>query len=80
LAREWITMRKNPELVKKFEDRFLEEEGPLEHARALKIFTALWQEALTFGLFPPRDPLEGIETDLKIARILNTCLKKSFPD
>ena len=28
-----------------------------------------WAEEI--GVFPPKDPLEGIEVDMKIARVLN---------
>ena len=27
------------------------------------------------GVLPPKAPLEGIETDIKIAGVLNSCLK-----
>jgi hypothetical protein len=68
---------KNPQFLKKFEDQFLEEEGPLPYDRAINILNALWQEAVTLGIFPLQDPWEGIESDLRMARILNSCSKKS---
>jgi hypothetical protein len=49
----------------------------LSYEQSLLIFTSLWQEGQKMGVLPPANPLEGIETDLKIARILNTCLKIS---
>ena len=39
---------------------------------SLKIFEALWKEGVSFGVLPLKDPLEGIETDIRIARILNS--------
>jgi hypothetical protein len=70
-------MVKNPLLLQKLEEQFLEEEGPLPYHRAIHILNALWQEAVTLGIFPLQDPWEGIESDLKIAKILNSCSKRS---
>lgn len=72
-------MIKNPGLVKHFEDEFLKDQGKLSYGQSLKLFTAMWREAVSLGAFPPQNPLEGIEADIKIARILNSCLKRSFP-
>ena len=49
----------------------------LNYKAALKIFEALWQEAVNLKVLPAKDPLEGIEDDVRIARILNSCLKTS---
>ena len=62
-------MIKNERLLKTFERK------KLGFKTAIKIFTALWKEAIRFKVFPLKKPLEGIETDLRIARILNSCLK-----
>lgn len=69
-------MIKNPKLLAEFEDKELKKER-LSYKKALKIFEAMWQEAVTLGVLPSKDPLEGIETDIKLARILNSCSKKS---
>jgi len=39
----------------------------------------MWNEAFNLGVFPSKDPLEGIEVDIRIAKTPNSCLKKSFP-
>ena len=44
---------------------------------ALKLFEAMWQEGMDLGVLPPKDPMEGIEVDIRIARILNACSKSS---
>jgi hypothetical protein len=72
-------MIKNSEMVKDFEDEFIKNQGKLSYGQSMKLFTAMWHEAVTLGVFPPKEPLEGIEADLKIAKVLNSCLKKSFP-
>ncbi len=71
---------KSPDLLKEFEDSYSRKEGPLPFERALEIFEMLWTEAREFEVLPPKDPLEDIEKDIRIARILNSCLKSSSPD
>ncbi|GAB4417211.1 MAG: hypothetical protein OHK0032_13270 [Thermodesulfovibrionales bacterium] len=68
-------MIKNPSLLQKFEDSFIKSE-PMSFDRAMRLFTALYNEAKTFGVFPPEDPMEGIEVDIRVARIINSCLKQ----
>jgi hypothetical protein len=50
----------------------------LPFSRAVKLFTEMWNEGVKLGNLPPQDPLEGIEVDIKIAKILSS--KKSFPE
>ena len=68
-------MIKNPDILEQFEKQRTREEK-LSFEEALKIFEAMWEEGVNLGVLPPKDPLEGIEVDIKIARIIN-CLKKS---
>jgi hypothetical protein len=72
-------MIKNPEIVKQFEDSFLMYEGRLTYDQSMKIFTSMWKEAINFGILPPKDPLEGIEVDIRVAKVLNSCLKNLSP-
>lgn len=52
-----------------------EREGPLrEHLtpeQAFQLADAMYEYAKSLGLFPPADPLEGIETKIAMARALN---------
>jgi len=66
---------KNPDILKRFEREVIKKEK-LSFEHALAIFEAMWKEGVNLGVLPPKDPLEGIEVDIRIARILN-CLKKS---
>lgn len=43
-----------------------------DYLRSLKVFEALWNEGLSLGVLPLKNPLEDIEIDIKIARILNS--------
>jgi hypothetical protein len=68
-------MIKNSDILENFEKKRIKKEK-LTFEEALKLFEAMWEEGADLGVLPPKDPLEGIEVDIKIARILN-CLKKS---
>ncbi len=64
-------MIKNARILEKFEKELIEIEKP-DYLRALKIFEALWKEGVSLGALPLKNPLEDIETDIRIARILNS--------
>ena len=70
-------MIKNPDLLKKLEDEFIRNESRLNYRQSLKLFTDMWEEGVRLGILPPKDPLEGLEVDIKIAKVLNSCLKNS---
>ncbi len=70
-------MVKNPELLQKFKNTLYKNEGPFPFLHSLRIFTSMWKQAVTMGVLPPKKTLEGIETDIKIANVLNSCLKSS---
>ena len=68
-------MIKNPKTLEKFEKIYIKETN-LTFKEKLKIYENLWAEALFMKVLPSKDPLEGIEIDIKIARILNSLHKK----
>lgn len=70
-------MIKNPEILKKFEDSLIRDAGKLSFKHAINLVTSMWDEGVKLGVLPPKEPLEGIDVDIKIAKILNSCLKKS---
>ncbi len=70
-------MIRNSEILRQLEENFIKNEGSLTLTQSLKLYEALWREAESLGIFPPEDPLEGIEKDIRLARILNSCLKNS---
>lgn len=57
-------------LLERFERDQLKKEC-FSYSEALRIFEALYQEALTLGALPSSHPLEGIDTDIRLAAILN---------
>ena len=62
-------MIKNKQLWEAFERKQLEKER-FSYQEALSIFENLLQEACALGVMPPLNSLEGLETDLRIARAI----------
>lgn len=63
-------MRTRSELLK-FERDFLRGEK-VDIRRNFRLVEALYKEAVTLGIFPLKNPLDGIEVDLKIAKVINS--------
>ncbi len=64
-------MIKDNKLLRKFEDALTAGEPP-DYRKNLRIAEALYREARSLRVFPGNDPLEGIDTDIRLARILNS--------
>ncbi len=69
-------LRRN-DLVEKLNDSLARSQGVLPYDHAMKIFVSLWNEGISLGVLPPKDHLEGIATDIRLAKVLNSCSKKS---
>ncbi len=67
-------MIKDIEYFEKFETEFISKQE-FSYEDALRIIESLWEEGMILKVLPPKDPIEGIETDIKIAKILNLCSK-----
>ncbi len=63
-------MLKRPDLVEAFEKELMRREPP-DHRRNLRIVEALYEHARRVGALPLEDPLDGIEVDIRLARIIN---------
>jgi transcriptional regulator with XRE-family HTH domain len=63
-------VRKRRELLK-FELDFLREEK-VDVVRNFHIVDALYKEAVILGIIPLKNPLDGMEVDLKIAKVVNS--------
>jgi len=61
----------NPEIVAQFERELIRSTKP-NYEQNIKIVEALLREAISMGAFPPKDPLDGIEVEIRIARVLNS--------
>lgn len=65
-----MAMIKHPELLADFEQQEMRREKP-DYISALRLFEGMWREGMALGVLPLQDPLEGIEVDIRIARMLN---------
>ena len=63
-------MIKDPELLAKFEREEMKRAKP-DYLSALRLFEGMWREGMALGVLPLKDPLEGIDVDIRIARMLN---------
>jgi len=62
-------MRRNDEF-QNFEIEFLRKEK-VDIMKNFRIVDALYEEAVALGILPPKNPLEGLEVDIKIASVIN---------
>ena len=63
-------MIKDVKYWEEFEKKLISETKP-DYLKNLEIFKKMLEHAKAMGVFPPKDPLEGIEVDIRIARKLN---------
>jgi hypothetical protein len=63
-------MIKNPATVEAFEKSQIQADPP-DIVQNLRIVSALYAEACLLGAFPLKNPLEGIEADIHLARVIN---------
>jgi len=64
-------MVKNAEKLSELETAIVRKEKP-RLFKNLEIVEAMYKEAFSLKVFPLKDPLNGIEVDLRIARIINS--------
>lgn len=60
--------------MRDFEKKLLKKEK-INIKRNFMIVDALYKEAVTLGALPLKDPLEGIDIAIKIARVVNSVSK-----
>ena len=63
-------MLKREPLLEAFEKAQMRNSPP-DYFKHLRIYQALYEEAKQLGVFPLKDPLEGIEVDIHLAMVLN---------
>lgn len=61
----------NPEKFEQFE-RELIRSRKADYKENLRIFEALYREATSLGVLPLKDPLEGLDVDISMARVINS--------
>ena len=63
-------MIKNKHNLEKFHRKLIAEEK-ISYRKALSIFESLHKEAVSLGVINSKNILDGLETDLRIAKALN---------
>jgi len=63
-------MIRNKSKLNKFYQKLIEEEN-ISYKKALSIYEALHMEAVSLGIINSENILEGLETDLRIAKAIN---------
>jgi hypothetical protein len=66
----------NREKVEQFEREYVRSRET-DYRENLRIFEALHREALSLGALPLKDPLEGLEVDIMMARVINSVREPS---
>ena len=61
---------------REFELEFLRKEK-IDIKRNIKIMEALYMEAVALGVIPLRDPLDGLDVTIRIAKVVNSVSKAS---
>ena len=70
-------MIKDPDKIRKFENDLIRREK-VDIQKNFQIFEAMYEEAVALGLLPLKDPLEGIEIKIKIAKAINSVTTDPF--
>jgi len=63
-------MIKNCEQIREFERELIRQERT-DVTKNFQIVNAMYQEAVELGIIPMKDPLDGLEIDIRIAEVLN---------
>lgn len=69
-------MIKNRKLLEKMEKEQARKTKP-DYFKNLRTFEELHKEAIQLGIFPLKNPLEGIEKEIKLARLFNHVQKRN---
>jgi hypothetical protein len=67
-------MIKDASILDRFEKELLRLRK-FDPAKNFRIIEALYDEAVALGAIPLKDPLNGIEVDIKIAKVVNSVSK-----
>jgi len=63
-------MIKNHKLIEEFEKNLIKTEK-IDITRNFQIIDAMYNEAVELGIFPLKNPLDGIDNDIRIAKVVN---------
>ena len=61
----------------RFEAKLFRATRSLSLRKRIQIYRAMWEEVTKLGILRSKNPLAGIEKDIQLAKVLNSCLRKS---
>ncbi len=67
-------MIKNAKLIENFEREFQKSEK-VDYKKNFYILEEMFKEAVALKVFPLKNPTEGLEIDIKIAKVVNSVSK-----
>jgi hypothetical protein len=70
-------MTENQQIIDKDGLSEKEEELSKTFAHSMKTFTALWEQEVKKGSFPPSDSMLGLDNDIRIAQVVSQCSESS---
>jgi len=66
-----MSVIKNPRELQRFENTLIRK-GDTNPSMNFELVEAMYEEALSLGVFPLKNKLDGIEVDLRIAKVVNS--------
>ena len=69
-------MIKNPKKLEEFEQNLIIKDKTSINEK-FRLMDALFEEARALRIFPLKDPLEGLDTDIKVAKVINSVRKST---
>ncbi len=66
----------NPKKLRKFEQNLLKTETT-SISQKFRLMDEMFKEARSLRVFPLKNPLEGLETDIKVAKVVNSVRKST---
>ena len=63
-------MIRNAAILRSFEEELIRKDRADSNAN-FRVVDALYQEAVELGVFPLKDPMDGLDTTLRIAKVVN---------
>jgi len=69
-------MIRNSKEFQKFKEELIKKDKTdIQHK--FHLLDSMYKEAVVLNVFPLKDPLEGLETDIKIAKVVNSVRESS---
>ena len=67
-------MVKNPEKLQKFETELIRKQK-VDITQNFRLLDSMYEEAVALGVLPLKDALDGLEVDIRIAKVVNSVSK-----